>query len=99
MIKYIVLDVDRTLVDSFEPELLSFQEAIENVTCYRINDEQARNFTVMPTTKFLKSLNLRAVPFATIAPRVTCPSEAITTSPSRLTHKIVVLRTLFSSVI
>ena len=58
MIKYIVLDVDRTLVDSFEPELLSFQEAIENVTCYRINDEQARNFTIMPTTKFLKSLNL-----------------------------------------
>ena len=30
LIKYIILDVDRTLVDSFEPELLSFQEAMEN---------------------------------------------------------------------
>ena len=58
MIKYIILDVDRTLVNSFEPELLSFQEAIENIMGYRINEEQAKNFTTMPTTVFLKSLNL-----------------------------------------
>ena len=58
MIKYIILDVDRTLVDSFKPELLSFQEAIENVVGYKITDEQAQKFTVMPTLSFLKYLNL-----------------------------------------
>ena len=42
LIKYIILDVDRTLVNSFEPELLSFQEAIENIMGYRINEEQAK---------------------------------------------------------
>ena len=58
MIKYIILDVDRTLVDSFKQELLSFQEAIENVVGYKITDEQAQKFTVMPTLSFLKYLNL-----------------------------------------
>lgn len=58
MIKYIVLDVDRTLVDSYKPELLSFQEAMENVLGYRMNDEQTKSFTTMPTSVFLKSLNL-----------------------------------------
>ena len=59
MIKYIVLDVDRTLVDSFEPELLSFQEAMETVMGYRMNKEQEKNFTTMPTSLFLKSLNIK----------------------------------------
>ena len=58
LIKYIVLDVDRTLVDSFKPELLSFQEAMENAVGYRINKEQEQQFTVMPTRVFLTSLNL-----------------------------------------
>ena len=58
MIKYIIFDVDRTLVDSLKPELLSFQEAIENVMGYKINDEQAKKFTTMPTSVFLKSLEL-----------------------------------------
>lgn len=43
LIKYIVLDVDRTLVDSFEPELLSFQEAMETVMGYRMNKDQEKN--------------------------------------------------------
>ena len=58
MIKYIILDVDRTLVDSFEPDLLSFNEAIENVLGYKINDDKLQGFTIMPTNMFLKSLNL-----------------------------------------
>ena len=58
MIKYIIFDVDRTLVDSLKPELLSFQEAIENVMGYKINDEQTKKFTTMPTSVFLKSLEL-----------------------------------------
>lgn len=58
MIKYIVLDVDRTLVDSFKPELLSFCEAMENVMGYKISSKQIKNFTTMPTRVFLKSLNL-----------------------------------------
>lgn len=58
MIKYIVLDVDRTLVDSFKPELLSFGEAMENVLGYKISTEEEKKFTTMPTTIFLKSLNL-----------------------------------------
>ena len=59
MIKYIVLDVDRTLVDSYKPELLSFQEAMENVLGYRMSDEQTKSFTTMPTSVFLKSLNIK----------------------------------------
>ena len=58
MIKYIVLDIDRTLVDSYQPELLSLEEAIEKVLGYKLNDEQTKNFTVMPTSIFLKYLNL-----------------------------------------
>ncbi len=60
MVKYIVLDVDRTLVDSFKPELLSFGEALERVVGYKLTSEQEKVFTAMPTTVFLKHLNLSA---------------------------------------
>ena len=58
MIKYIILDVDRTLVDSFEPELLSFQEAYTNVTGKKLSNDQINNFTTMPTSIFLENLDL-----------------------------------------
>lgn len=58
MIKYIIFDVDRTLVDSSEPEFLSFCEAMENVVGYKIDEEQFKDFTIMPTKVFLKTLNL-----------------------------------------
>lgn len=58
MIKYIVFDVDRTLVDSYEPEILSFCDAIKNVSGYILNNSEKKNFTVMPTKVFLHSLNL-----------------------------------------
>ncbi len=58
MIKYIVFDVDRTLVDSFEPELLSFGEAMRNVTGIGITEELSNMFISMPTKVFLKKLNI-----------------------------------------
>ena len=58
MIKYIVFDVDRTLVDSSLPEFLSFGEAMENVLGYKIGEEQFKDFTAMSTKVFLKTLNL-----------------------------------------
>ena len=58
MIKYIILDVDRTMVDSYKPELLSFQEAIENVTGYMMTESQSKDFTTMPTKTFLNTLNI-----------------------------------------
>ena len=58
LIKYIVLDVDRTLVDSFKVELLSFEEAMNNTLGYKLNKEQIKSFTTMPTRMFLKSLDL-----------------------------------------
>jgi len=58
MIKYVVFDVDRTLVDSFQPELLSFQDAMESVVGYRLNKEQVKDFTSFPTNVFLERLNI-----------------------------------------
>ncbi len=58
MIKYIILDVDRTLVDSYKPELFSFQEAMKNVIGYNMTESQSRDFTTMPTKTFLNTLNI-----------------------------------------
>ena len=58
MIKHIVFDVDRTLVDSFEPELLSLQEAIEIVTKQKLEREDLSKLTTLPTSEFFKRLNL-----------------------------------------
>ena len=58
MIKHIVFDVDRTLVDSFEPELLSLQEAIEIVTKQKLEREDLSKLTTLPTSEFFKHLNL-----------------------------------------
>ena len=58
MIKYIVLDVDRTIVDSFEPELLSFQEAIEKVIGYKLPIEQIEEFSKLPTNTVFEKLHL-----------------------------------------
>ena len=58
LIKYIILDVDRTLVDSYKPELLSFQEALKNVIGYKMTESQTKDFTTMPTKTFLNTLNI-----------------------------------------
>ena len=55
MKKIIAIDVDRTLVDSFEHELISLQEAIENVTGMKIDNELMSKLTTLPTKVFFKS--------------------------------------------
>lgn len=58
MKKCIVFDVDRTLVDSYLPELLSLQEAIENITNKKISKEEMEKLTSLPTKEFFKYINL-----------------------------------------
>ena len=53
--KYIVFDIDRTIVDSFIPELLSLQEAIKNVTGKELTDEEKQKVSVLPTKVFFKT--------------------------------------------
>ena len=58
MIKHIVFDVDRTLVDSFEPELISLKEALETVLNMKMSDEQMSKLTTLTTADFFKSIGL-----------------------------------------
>lgn len=58
MKKVIVFDIDRTLIDSYEPELLSLKEAIEKVLKKKISDEEMSRLTTLPTKVFFKSLNI-----------------------------------------
>lgn len=56
--KYIVFDVDRTLVDSFLPELLSLQEAIKLATGRIINQDELEKLTILPTNIFFSRIGL-----------------------------------------
>ena len=56
--KVIVFDIDRTLVDSYKSDLVSFQEALETVLGKSLTEEECKNMTALPTTVFIKSLNL-----------------------------------------
>jgi len=58
MIKHIVFDVDRTLVDSYQSELISLNNAIEIVKGYKLSSEDLHRLTTLPTSVFFKSLNL-----------------------------------------
>ena len=58
MKKCIVFDVDRTIVDSYMPEILSLQEAIENVTGKKFKEKQLSKMATLTTEEFFKSLNL-----------------------------------------
>ena len=58
MKKHIVFDVDRTLVDSYKPEMLSLQEAIKIVTGKTISNEEFQKLTTLPTKEFFKYLEL-----------------------------------------
>lgn len=58
MKKYVVFDVDRTIVDSYKPELLSLTEAIEIVTGKKISESDFKKLTVLTTKEFFKTLNL-----------------------------------------
>ena len=58
MKKCIVFDVDRTIVDSYMPELLSLQEAIENAIHKKIDKKLMQKLTSLTTSDFFKYLNL-----------------------------------------
>ena len=58
MKKCIIFDVDRTIVDSYMPEMLSLQEAIEKATGKTIDTNQMKKLTSLSTSAFFKSLNL-----------------------------------------
>lgn len=58
MKKCIVFDVDRTIVDSYMPELLSFQEAVYNVTNKHISKEKMEKLTALTTSDSFKYLDL-----------------------------------------
>lgn len=58
MKKIIVFDADRTLVDSYKSDLLSFQEAIEKALNIKLSEEELDRLTTWPTKEFIKSLKL-----------------------------------------
>ena len=57
MKKCIVFDVDRTIVDSFLPEMLSLKETIENVTDRHITESEMRKITSLTTSEFYNYLH------------------------------------------
>ena len=58
MKKCIAFDIDRTIVDSYQSELLSLQEAIENITGRKMTEDQMKKLTALPTSDFFKYINL-----------------------------------------
>ena len=58
MRKYIVFDVDRTIVDSFLPEILSLGEAIKNVTGKILTEEEKNEFMFLTTNTFFDNLGI-----------------------------------------
>lgn len=58
MKKYIIFDADRTLVDSCDAVALSLQEAIYNVFNIKIEDDEIRKLTSLPSNKYFEALNI-----------------------------------------
>ena len=58
MKKYIMFDADRTLVDSCDAVALSLQEAIYNVLGIKIDADELRRLTSLPSNQYLKILNI-----------------------------------------
>lgn len=58
MIKNFIFDVDRTLVDSYKPELETLKEALSIVTKKEYSDAVMNKLTILPTDKFFRSLGI-----------------------------------------
>lgn len=56
--KNIIFDVDRTLVDSYGPELSTLNEALYLATGKRYSDEVMNQLTVLTTDEFFQSLDI-----------------------------------------
>lgn len=57
MKKYIVFDIDRTIINSYEAEILSLKEAIENVTNNKLSREVLDTLSQTTTDIFFKKQN------------------------------------------
>ena len=57
MKKCIAFDVDRTIIDSYMPELLSLQDAIELVTGKKLDEKKLEKMTTLTTDEFFLSLD------------------------------------------
>ena len=58
MKKYIIFDIDRTIINSYESEMVSLKEVIKRVTGRDIAKEDLIKLTALPTTEFFKSINI-----------------------------------------
>lgn len=54
MIKNFIFDVDRTLADSYQPELETLKEALKIVTNKKYNDEMMNQLTILTTDEFFE---------------------------------------------
>lgn len=58
MIKNFIFDVDRTLIDSYKPELESLKQALFIVTNTAYNDEVMNQLTILTTEEFFSRLGI-----------------------------------------
>ena len=58
MIKNFIFDVDRTLIDSYKPELETLKEALQIVTNTKYSDEIMNKLTTLTTDEFFKKLGI-----------------------------------------
>lgn len=58
MIKNFIFDVDRTLVDSYKPELETLKEALYIVTKKQYSDDIMNKLTILTTEEFFNSLRI-----------------------------------------
>lgn len=58
MIKNFIFDVDRTLVDSYKPELETLKDALRIVTRKNYSDEIMNQLTILTTDEFFKTLGI-----------------------------------------
>lgn len=58
MIKNFIFDVDRTLIDSYNPELETLKEALFIVTKKKYSDEIMSKLTMLTTDEFFKNLGI-----------------------------------------
>lgn len=56
--KNIIFDVDRTLVDSYGPELTTLKEALYLATGNYYDDEIMKQLTVLTTDKFFQTIGI-----------------------------------------
>ena len=56
--KNIIFDVDRTLVDSYGPELSTLNEALYLATGKHYSDDVMKQLTVLPTDEFFQTLGI-----------------------------------------